>query len=201
MDELIRWTITTIVGILGLLVGRSWEKHDHNREKDRELLKELLELLPSGGDTISFLREQDFGGDFERKYIRVLDRLWLERKRPDFFFLDKRLETLRVQLFQELGDFHRLIGKETFVNDFDQDYAQIPKTQEVRVDSMKHLIGPDRSWANISSREQEEIILQAATIANEWEEKRQQVSNGLNTAANKFIDTYDKLIRRSREIL
>ncbi len=201
MDELIRWTITTIVGILGLLVGKSWEKHDHNREKDRELLKEILELLPSGGDTISFLREQDFGGDFERKHLRVLDRLWLERKRPDFFFLDKRLEILRVQLFQELSNFHALIGKETFVNDFDHDYAQIPKTQEVRAESIKHLIGPDRSWSDIPPKEQKEIIHNAATMADEWETKRQQISNELNTTANKLIATYDKLIRKSREIL
>ena len=35
MDDVLQWAITTIVGILGIIGGRIWQKYDRRVEKDK----------------------------------------------------------------------------------------------------------------------------------------------------------------------
>lgn len=40
MDWL-QWAITTIVGILGIIAGRAWERYDRIAQKDKEIYTKI----------------------------------------------------------------------------------------------------------------------------------------------------------------
>lgn len=44
--EFLQWAIPVVVGILGILAGRAWQRHDRNIEKDKEIYTKILEILP-----------------------------------------------------------------------------------------------------------------------------------------------------------
>lgn len=201
MDEWIRWAVTTIVGILGILVGRTWEKYDRNVQKDRDLLKKLLESLPIESDTIRFLREQDFGGEFEREFIRNISHSWKNAGvQPDFFFLNRKLENLRSQLFDAIDQFLSESGQKTFTLHDDTNYLRVPKPHEAVERYFSYLLG-DRSWAELSQNEQIEIDSQLETIRAKAESDYHETVRNLNIKASKIVKIYDELIRESRKIL
>jgi hypothetical protein len=94
MENWIQFAITTIVAILGILAGRAWERYDLKLKKDREILTDILNLLPPNSDVVYFLRKHDFGDDFSREFMKPIKTLINYSNRPDFFFLDKRIENL-----------------------------------------------------------------------------------------------------------
>lgn len=56
--DLLQWAITTIVGILGIMAGRVWGRHDRIAQKDKEIYAKILELLPH--DNLLFFKQHDF---------------------------------------------------------------------------------------------------------------------------------------------
>jgi hypothetical protein len=199
MDEWIRWAVASIIGILGILVGRTWERHDHRVQKDRDLLKKFLEFLPSDGDTIMFLRQQDFGGEFNREFILKLARLRTCETQPDFFFLNKKLEDLRVQLFAALNAFLSESAQKVSAKD-NPDYYSVSKPHEVLQHRSVHLLD-GRRWADLSQEERTEINSQLEIIRVKAEDDFKETTRTLNIQASRIVQIYDELIRESRIIL
>ena len=113
MNDWIQWGISLIVGILGFFIGREWEKRDRKAANDREVLKKLQELLPS--ETAIFLiRETDFGGAFSQVIFDDFNRFINYSDEPGFFFLDKELEELRLDLFTKVKRFNNRLSSESF---------------------------------------------------------------------------------------
>ena len=199
MDEWIRWAVASIIGILGILVGRTWERHEHRVQKDRDLLKKLLEFLPSDGDTIRFLREQDFSGEFDGEFIHKLSRLWNCRTQPDFFFLNNKLENLRAQLFAALNIFLSESAQKASPKD-GADYLSVPKPHEILERRFAHLLNR-RKWGELSQEEQTEIDSRLERIRINAEIDFQETTSTLNKQASQIVQIYDELIRESRIIL
>jgi hypothetical protein len=103
---LVATAITFRKALVSALIGRP------GREHDRELLKKLLETLPTGGG-MNFVSCHDFAGSFRSESLDDLDRfndIWCN---PDHEFIDPRIEASRVELYQAIHHFLSLIGQFT----------------------------------------------------------------------------------------
>jgi hypothetical protein len=82
-------------------------------ERDLETFNELSEMLPSH-TTMAWIRDYDFGGaiDFDRLHDL---KVFYERCRdPDFEFINREMENLKLQLFEHIDTLLSQIGQETF---------------------------------------------------------------------------------------
>lgn len=109
MDPVIQWGITTIVSILSLFAGRYWGLHDRRIEHDKKVLKAILEVIPSIG-SILFIRRHDFGESFNVDDLKDLFRLGELSIRPEFRFLDNKIENLRLSLVRDISKFTSFLG-------------------------------------------------------------------------------------------
>ncbi|MBE7536277.1 MAG: hypothetical protein HS124_11170 [Anaerolineales bacterium] len=127
--DVLQWAITTAVGILGILVGRAWQRRDKNNQKDKEILDEITKLLDK--DTISYCRQQNFTGAFDWDRLVGLNKFIEACEHSSFYFLDKRLEKLRKQLLETATGFYRELSLNSFREDqVDSRWARIPKDRE-----------------------------------------------------------------------
>jgi len=111
--DILQWAVTIVVGILGTLVGREWQKHARTVEKDKITFAKTLELLPSNG-SIYFLRTHSFGSAFEPIDDLMDFRMFREYcAQPEFFYLDKELESLRIELLENFEKLENRIFAET----------------------------------------------------------------------------------------
>ncbi len=110
--DILQWAVTTIVGILGILVGREWAKRDRNIGRDKETFNNLLKIMPSNG-SILFLRHKDYGGVFRLDRLDDLMHFTDASERPEFSFIDKNLEKLRRKLLSEVQKFRKAISEKT----------------------------------------------------------------------------------------
>jgi hypothetical protein len=101
--DFLQWGIPIIVTILGILIGRTWQKYDKASEKDKKTISIIAESLSE--ETLYFLKNHNFGSAFKYEKLNGLfEFVYLEEK-PDFFFLNKSLEKLRVELFENIKSF------------------------------------------------------------------------------------------------
>ena len=85
--EWLQWAITTIVGVLGLVAGRAWERYDRKLKKDQNLIDKIHNVMPIDSETLALLRDHDFGTWFERKLLNPLHDLENLLNQPSYFFL------------------------------------------------------------------------------------------------------------------
>jgi hypothetical protein len=135
--DILQWALTTIVGVLGILAGRAWQKYDRNVQKDNEIYSKFLELLPH--DNLLFFKEQDFGGPFRRMQIKPINDFEQYCKRSDFLFIDSNLEKQRKDLLKNISNFRELYVQEAF--DFG---APVPDLVRVRYPEDSRIEGFDR---------------------------------------------------------
>lgn len=129
MSDWIQWIITTIVGIVGVFIGRYWQKLDYSRDKDKDTLARLDKYLPF--ETVKYIREHDFGGSFPNTIFDELRRFHEESKNPDFIFLNRELEKNRKKLVDLTQEFQNLIALNSFpVENPNLDYNKIPQSHE-----------------------------------------------------------------------
>jgi len=132
MADWLQWGITTIIGIIALLGGRFWGKHDRKTDHDKKILDELLKIMP-GDRTIQFIREKDFRGSFFLDQLDDLDDLFIQKNRKEFMFIDKELEKKRQKLVEISDEFNVFLAKSSFPKDFQgRRMNQIPQENEFK---------------------------------------------------------------------
>jgi hypothetical protein len=122
--EFLQWAIPIVVGILGVLAGRAWQRHDRNVEKDKEVHAKILEILPH--ESLLFFKRHDFSGSFNKSQVRPIRELVFECERADFIYIDSMLERQRMKLRTSIQNFIQIYYQEVF--DFDS-----PEPNSVRV--------------------------------------------------------------------
>ena len=70
--------------------------YKNKRAKDRALLEQFLELLPSDSDTIYMLKETDMGSLIPRSYFTPLYYLQKDWHAPDKEFQVRKIEKLKI---------------------------------------------------------------------------------------------------------
>lgn len=125
MTDTLQWVITTIVGILDKVAGRFWERDDRQVAKDKEIIDQIIKILPIG--TIQFLDKQDFGGTFNYSNVSPLTTFLDHCERPDFFFINKKLESLRIKLRKSARDFSELLHDRADIINENTMAARIPQ--------------------------------------------------------------------------
>lgn len=129
MNDWIQWGISLIVGILGVFIGREWEKRDRKATYDRETLKKLQELLPS--ETAIFLiRETDFGGAFSQEIFHDFNHFIDYCDEPGFLFLHRELEELRLDLLRKVEHFNDRLSIESFPLSTNVEFSRIKAPHE-----------------------------------------------------------------------
>ncbi len=94
--------LEALIGTLFSLVGFDYR---NKRAKDKELLKRFLEILPSDGDSIRFLKEHDMANTASFSYFQPLNTIREDWMAPDKQFQVSRLENLKILFIEKLAEF------------------------------------------------------------------------------------------------
>lgn len=113
--DIIKWGITTVVGILGIIIGRYWVKLDKRNLTDLETLRVLEGYLPY--DKMQHIETYDFGDAFDFDRHLFLHNFYNERTNPRFIFINKNLENNKISLFDSVNNFLQFIGLNTQPSD------------------------------------------------------------------------------------
>ncbi|WP_370209698.1 hypothetical protein [Alloalcanivorax venustensis] len=92
------WLVTALFSMLGF-------DYKNKRRKDRELLEKFLNILPSDGDSVLFLKKHDMGFAARFDYFKSLNRVrerWLAADRK---FQVAKIEKLKVSFIEKLDEF------------------------------------------------------------------------------------------------
>lgn len=98
------WLITAFFSMLGF-------DYKNKRRKDRDLLERFLQLLPSDGDSVLFLKDHDMGFSARYSYFPPLNRAVEDWMAADKEFQVKKLEKLKVSFIEKLDEFLRTYAK------------------------------------------------------------------------------------------
>lgn len=85
----------------------------NNMERDRLVYKKITNILQWDG-SISFIREHDFYGNFDRDDLRDLYKFCDACQNPHFYFIDSGLEKIRKTLWRKIDQFLQLVGEKTY---------------------------------------------------------------------------------------
>ncbi|MBN1933067.1 MAG: HNH endonuclease [Anaerolineae bacterium] len=96
------------------------------REPDRFLFSKIRNLLPSEGETIMSLRNQDFATPFLGSITTPLYEFDERYKTPEYAFFDVDIDAAKTNLGEKIRVFLDLIGQHTFVSPTRSDLAYVP---------------------------------------------------------------------------
>jgi hypothetical protein len=113
MDPIIQWGITSAIAVIALLAGRYWAFHDRLLIHDKQVITELMKKLPSD-NIILFLRQHDFGASFDVDKLQELDSFYEFSLSPEYHFVNRKLEKLRVQLVKASSLFNSYLSRHTW---------------------------------------------------------------------------------------
>jgi len=119
----------------------------HKLSADQKLLREIIELLPSGGVTIQQLKKYDFGGMFNQVWFDDL-RSFVYRDGPEHEFLESELEDARLEMMKSSLEFFSNIAL---------------KTRQVSVDGWRRAYGYDEETKEEEFRSTQRLLNEAAT--------------------------------------
>jgi uncharacterized membrane-anchored protein YhcB (DUF1043 family) len=191
MDQWVQWVVTTIIAVVAIFVGRIWEKYDRRSKKDRELIDKILLIVPIGSDTYRFLKEHDFGGMFRQNNLRPLHDLRILLGQPSIFFLNKRLNKLKTELYQSVAGFLELVVEKMFTHSVQLDYLSLVDTHE----AFRLRVGFLRQEGMLPSETELEQLRKE--IGDDFVKTRKQ----LNEMAGNICDKYDNLVMSATRIL
>lgn len=86
---------------------------DREKEVDRNLFNNFIELLPSSSGAAQFLELHDFGGTFDLDRFSPIDSFIYDWNCPEKSFLDKSLESIKTEFWAKSRELSILIGRKT----------------------------------------------------------------------------------------
>ena len=99
---------------------------------DERLYAELMELLPSGG-VIEFLDENNMAGFlFLNSKLDPLRKFYKEWHRPERTFINAKLESIRLELWQRVGSYLNEVTIRTFSSITHPELYSIPQDLEIQ---------------------------------------------------------------------
>lgn len=99
---------------------------------DKATLLELKQLLP-WERPIEFIKQQHFGGSFEKNELKPLYDFQSKCRDPSFEFLDAELEGLRASLVASIDKFLGAVAVSIFPLEKKDDWLSVPKDWEITV--------------------------------------------------------------------
>jgi hypothetical protein len=109
-------TIFIVIGFLVIqqLIKKKFAYSPDTLKLDRKLFNEIKSIL-NEEHTIDFLRTNNFAGfSFDTDRLGKLYDIEHENKRPEFEFLNPKLECIKTEMIKNVSDFTSLISFETF---------------------------------------------------------------------------------------
>jgi hypothetical protein len=106
-----------------ILAEPDTQADERRRERDRETLRRIREILPRNQANF-FLRDHDFGGSWRISSMRQVSELARHNDVEDRF-LDGELEALRVELHEALAELDMLFATDSFRSDLDSEWQDV----------------------------------------------------------------------------
>lgn len=113
--ELLKWAVTTVIGIIGIFVGRSWAKNDKRIIKDIDVFNRYLEFLPY--EKMYYIETYDFGGAIDPEDHRFLHRFKEKCGDPNLIFINNEIEEKKNILIESIDQFLNHIASFTYPYD------------------------------------------------------------------------------------
>jgi hypothetical protein len=112
--------VAALFGVIGIEFAEFRQRVESDaarpqvRKHDRDLLQQLMELLPSEG-VIKFINDHNMAGfSFEREELHPIDSFLAEWNNAQHEFVDVDVEHAKQELLQACQAWSRTIGTETF---------------------------------------------------------------------------------------
>lgn len=109
LAEWIKWALIFVFGsggLLGFFISRVLANLDRRNAYDKETMKRIVDDLSK---LISSIRLHDFGAAYRHDIHSQMDRFELHSVEPEYKFLNKKLEKIRLELDDAVLQFnHKL---------------------------------------------------------------------------------------------
>lgn len=137
--EVIKWAITTLIGIIGMIIGRCWVKRDKKQSIDTAIYHRIISLLPYYG--MEYIRTYDFGGTIDAESHRFLHTFAAEMNNIENIFINSKIEEKKKNLMRSVNSFLGLLGEYTTpVNVSGRHFIVVPQCDDykTKVDQINH---------------------------------------------------------------
>ena len=94
-------------------------------QSDRDLFRQLTDALPSGQDSVQFLKDHDMGDAYERSQLKPLLDFRHYWSTPDHEFANRTLEQKRERFMSALAAFLSRLGKDSQPHQTQRDWYRI----------------------------------------------------------------------------
>ena len=134
------WKVVVLVVLIVLILRRRPDSFSYDQDSlrvDSELFQRIrLQLLPESG-TIGFIKNHDFGANFQLDRLNDLHRFFPGVNMADCEFLNPELESLKLDLVRSLINFSDFAANNTF--DVGRDFQGVPKDLPNNIEIIKTL--------------------------------------------------------------
>lgn len=136
------------------------------------------------------MKQHDFGDAFRQEPLKPLRELELLFEQSSNFFLNKKLEKMKRELFHDIKNFNEFLIEKTFPHEVTRDFYEIPKPDQVFIRRSRFIEG-QRELSDEALGQLEKDIRKA------YEQTRKE----LNSRSDGVCKKYDALISTAHRIL
>ena len=124
--------IPILTVLLSYFLNKSKEKADRNLIKDQEVFKSLKSSFTENLDLVVLFRDHSVGDLTHRDYITQALALQEKLQSSGFIFMDRKLESYRKQLLEEISKFLEYTSVNFFVHEDQPDYYELKFLRKAR---------------------------------------------------------------------
>lgn len=133
IENWLQWGITLVTviltAILGYLGGIHREKHNRKIKKDQQTFEELLQILKP--DKMRWVRSYITAEKIKWDRLEPLEHFTGKcENHPQFIFIDKKLEKLRINLYEAIGAFFDFVNISTKAQPM-PGISDLPREEEI----------------------------------------------------------------------
>lgn len=122
--------VPTVTGLLGILLGRYWIMLDRHVIRDKEVFNNLIRILPLVDGGLEHLRDRDLGTrPYSTERISDLYDFVENIYRPDFIFINRKLEKKKRELGGEVENLLLALQRETFGYSDNPSHKRLPSRE------------------------------------------------------------------------
>jgi hypothetical protein len=105
-------------------LGRKQEKTNNQKTRDKIIYAEIIKIIPD--NIASYIKNTNFDGQHDRQCSDALLAFYHYCEKPEAFFLTKKVETAKKNLFTSANELHDILSSETYPAD-SKGFNEIPR--------------------------------------------------------------------------
>lgn len=93
-------------------LGRKQEKSNSQKARDKTIYAEIIKIIPD--NIAAYIKNIDFGGQYDRQCLDALLAFYYYCEKPEAFFLTKKVESAKKDLYISANKLHDVLSSETY---------------------------------------------------------------------------------------